>query len=71
MLKHPDSSSLARKHVLATRAWVNRRSPFEPEARPWRELSAGKLGVSFREQVVLGRAIATSRDGAQHRQRQC
>jgi very-short-patch-repair endonuclease len=58
---------------------VNRHSPSEPEARLWRELSAGKLGVRFRRQVVLGNAIAdffapalrlvVEVDGMQHRQR--
>jgi very-short-patch-repair endonuclease len=79
MLKRPHSTSLARKYQLATRASVNRHSPSEPEAKLWRELSAGKLGVNFRRQVFLGSAIAdffapTLRpvvevDGAQHRQR--
>jgi very-short-patch-repair endonuclease len=65
--------------VLAAYAWGHRRSPSEPEARLWRELSAGKLGVTFRRQVVLGNAIAdffapvlrlvVEVDGAQHRVR--
>lgn len=79
MLKPPHSTPLARKYVLATRASVNRHAPSEPEAKLWRELSAGKLGVSFRRQVVLGNAIAgffapalrlvVEVDGAQHRRR--
>jgi very-short-patch-repair endonuclease len=58
---------------------VNRHAPSEPEARLWRELSAGKLGVTFRRQVVLGNAIAdffapslrlvVEVDGTQHRRR--
>jgi hypothetical protein len=47
--------------VLAARAWEHRRSPSVPEARLWRELSAGKLGVVFRRQVVLGSAIDLGR----------
>jgi very-short-patch-repair endonuclease len=79
MLKPSHNVSAARKHVLATRAWEHRHFPSGPEARLWRELSAGKLGVVFRRQVVLGNAIAdffapTLRlvvevDGAQHRRR--
>jgi very-short-patch-repair endonuclease len=58
---------------------MNRHGPSEPEAKLWRELSARKLGVSFRRQVVLWNAIAdffapalrlvVEVDGAQHRQR--
>jgi very-short-patch-repair endonuclease len=65
--------------VLATHAAANRHAPSGPEALLWRELSAGKLGVAFRRQVVLGNAIAdffaprirlvVEVDGAQHRQR--
>jgi very-short-patch-repair endonuclease len=58
MLKPNHTVSVARTHVLAARAWENRRSPSVPEARLWRELSGGKLGVVFRRQVVLGNAIA-------------
>jgi very-short-patch-repair endonuclease len=32
----------------------NRAAPTESEARLWSALSAGKLGVAFRRQVVLG-----------------
>lgn len=79
MLKATHTVSTARSHLLAARASENRCSPSGPEAKLWRELSAGKLGVSFRRQVVLGNAIAdfyapTLRlvvevDGAQHRRR--
>jgi len=79
MLKHLHPVSLARKHVLASYAQENRRSPSEPEHRLWLELSGGKLGVSFRRQVVLGAAIVdffapsvrlvVEVDGVQHRQR--
>jgi very-short-patch-repair endonuclease len=79
MLKPNHTVSVARKHVLVARAWENRRSPSEPEARLWRELSGGKLGVVFRRQVVLGNAIAdffapalrlvVEVDGAHHRGR--
>jgi very-short-patch-repair endonuclease len=79
MLKPGHTVSAARKHVLAARAWAHRQSPSGPEARLWRELSAGKLGVTFRRQVVLGDAIAdffapalrlvVEVDGAQHRRR--
>jgi very-short-patch-repair endonuclease len=34
-----------------------RQSPSEPEARLWRALRAGQLGVSFRRQVVVAGAI--------------
>ncbi len=78
MLKPAHSASSARKHVLATYASANRHAPSAPEARLWRELSSGKLGVSFRRQVVLGNAIAdffapfvrlvVEVDGVQHRQ---
>jgi very-short-patch-repair endonuclease len=79
MLKHTHTLSAARKHVLAARAWEHRHSPSGPEAVLWRELSAGKLGVVFRRQVVIGNAIAdffapalrlvVEVDGAQHRRR--
>jgi very-short-patch-repair endonuclease len=79
MLKPSHTVSPARKHVLAAYAWEHRRSPSEPEAVLWRELSAGKLGATFRRQVVIGNAIAdffapalrlvVEVDGAQHRLR--
>jgi very-short-patch-repair endonuclease len=79
MLKRLHSVTPARKHVLATRAAMNRHAPSAPEVALWRALSAGKLGVSFRRQVVLGNAIAdffapsirlvVEVDGVQHRQR--
>jgi very-short-patch-repair endonuclease len=79
MLKPTHAVTATREHLLAARAWENRRSPSEPEARLWRELSAGKLGVVFRRQVVLGNVIAdffapalrlvVEVDGAQHRRR--
>jgi hypothetical protein len=51
MLKSTHTVSAARAHVLAARAWEHRRSPSGPEARLWRQLSGGKLGVVFRRQV--------------------
>jgi very-short-patch-repair endonuclease len=79
MLKPSHTVSPARSQLLSTRAWENRRSPSGPEARLWRELSGGKLGVVFRRQVVLGNAIVdffapavrlvVEVDGAQHRRR--
>jgi len=79
LLKSKRSQSLARRSLLAARAWENRHAPSEPEAKLWRELSAGKLGTSFRRQVVLGNFIAdffapslrlvVEVDGAHHRQR--
>jgi len=79
MLKRLHSNSSARRHVLASYAQENRICPSEPERRLWLELSAGKLGVSFRRQVVLGSAIAdffapsvrlvVEVDGRQHRRR--
>jgi very-short-patch-repair endonuclease len=58
MLKPGHSVSPARKHVLASCAQENRRSPSEPERRLWQCLAGGELGVAFRRQVVLGTAIA-------------
>jgi very-short-patch-repair endonuclease len=79
MLKRLHSTTPARKHALACHALKHRRSPSEPERRLWQELSAGKLGVAFRRQVVVGNAIAdffapclrlvVEVDGVQHRQR--
>lgn len=79
MLKPSHTVSSARSQLLATRAWENRRFQSGPEAALWRELSAGKLGVLFRRQVVLGNAIVdffapalrlvVEVDGAQHRRR--
>jgi very-short-patch-repair endonuclease len=45
---HPKSSQL--QHYAAQ----HRAAPTESEARLWSALSAGKLGVAFRRQVVLG-----------------
>ena len=79
MLKSKHSQSVARRNQLTTYAFENRHSPSEPERKLWCELSAGRLGVSFRRQVVLGNAIVdffapalrlvVEVDGAQHRQR--
>jgi very-short-patch-repair endonuclease len=79
MLKRLHSVTPARKHALASHALEHRRCPSEPERPLWQELSAGKLGVAFRRQVVLGNAIAdffapslrlvVEVDGVQHRQR--
>ena len=79
MLKPRHSLTPARKHVLASCARENRRSPSEPERRLWQCLAGGTLGVAFRQQVVLGTAIAdffapvirlvVEVDGAQHRLR--
>jgi very-short-patch-repair endonuclease len=79
MLKPRPSITAARKHVLASCALENRRSPSEPERRLWPCLAGGKLGITFRRQVVLGSAIAdffapairlvVEVDGAQHRLR--
>ena len=79
MLKRFHSPSVARRHVLASRAQFLRRSASEPERRLWAELSGKKLGVAFRRQVALGDAIAdfyaaavrlvVEVDGAQHRLR--
>jgi len=54
MLKPSRTVSPARKHVLATRARDMRLFAQEPERALWRELRGGRLGVSFRRQVVLG-----------------
>lgn len=79
MLKPNHSLTPARKHVLASCARENRRSPSEPERRLWQCLAGGQLGVAFRRQAVLGGAIAdffapairlvVEVDGAQHRLR--
>ena len=77
MLQLAHSPSPARAHLLASRASANRRALTEPERKLWSELSANKLGVAFRSQVVLGNAIAdffapslrlvVEVDGAHHR----
>ena len=79
MLKPKHSASVVRSNQLATYAFENRHSPSEPERKLWCELSAGRLGVSFRRQVVLGNAmvdffapalrLVVEVDGARHRQR--
>ena len=46
--------SAKRSVVLAARARGHRFSPTLSEARLWRELSAGRLGVVFRRQVPVG-----------------
>jgi hypothetical protein len=56
----PLTPSATRAQVLAARAWEHRRFPSEPEARLWRELSAGKLCVVFRRQVVLANGIVAT-----------
>ncbi|MBE7484127.1 MAG: DUF559 domain-containing protein [Polyangiaceae bacterium] len=52
---HP---KLARNQLLESRACALRGSPTRSEEALWRVLSAGKLGVSARRQVVLGNFIA-------------
>ena len=79
MRKPRPSITSDRKHVLASCARENRRSTSEPERQLWQCLAGGKLGVTFRRQVVLGSAIAdffapairlvVEVDGAQHRLR--
>ncbi len=44
--------------LLGPRARAMRRAPTEAEARLWRRLRRGLLGVRFRRQVVMGRFIA-------------
>jgi very-short-patch-repair endonuclease len=44
----------AKASQLPHYAAQNRAAPTESEARLWSALSAGKLGVAFRRQVVLG-----------------
>jgi very-short-patch-repair endonuclease len=46
--------SAQRSALLAARARGHRSSPTLSEARLWRELSAGGLGVVFRRQVPVG-----------------
>jgi very-short-patch-repair endonuclease len=55
---HSSSHSKAHSILVARRALEMRASLTRSEARLWRELSAGKLGVWFRRQVPLGRFIA-------------
>jgi hypothetical protein len=80
MLKPPRTVSLARKHVLATRARDMRLHAQEPDRALWRELRGGQLGVAFRRQVVLGNRyiadfvapslrLVVEVDGAVHAQR--
>jgi very-short-patch-repair endonuclease len=79
MLHPTHSPSPARRHLLASRAQLHRRSPTEPERLLSSALSGSKLGVAFRRQVVLGNAIADffapsvrlviEVDGAHHRLR--
>jgi very-short-patch-repair endonuclease len=73
------SPAQARRQLLAGRAWFHRREASEPERQLWEALRAGKLGVTFRRQVVAGPAIAdflapairlvVEVDGRQHRER--
>jgi very-short-patch-repair endonuclease len=48
------SHNHAKSSQLQLYAARNRAAPTESEARLWSALSAGKLGVHFRRQVVLG-----------------
>jgi very-short-patch-repair endonuclease len=48
------SHNHAKSSQLQHYAAQNRATPTESEARLWSALSAGKLGVHFRRQVVLG-----------------
>lgn len=64
---------------LATYARAHRFAPTPSEARLWEALSAGRLAVQFRRQVVIGRYIVdfactevrlvVEVDGGYHRQR--
>ena len=73
------SQSPTRRYLLETRAAQHRHAPSEPERVLWSALSGGKLGVSFRRQVVLGEALAdffapfirlvVEVDGVQHARR--
>lgn len=56
-MRKPSQTS-ARRYLLETRAAQHRHASSQPERVLWRELSGGKLGVSFRRQVVLGNALA-------------
>jgi very-short-patch-repair endonuclease len=47
-----------RAAVIAAYARQHRHSPTESEERMWKLLRGGKLGVTFRRQVPLGRYIA-------------
>jgi len=49
----PHTKALQLQHCAAQ----NRGAPTASEARLWSALSAGKLGVSFRRQVVVGNFI--------------
>jgi very-short-patch-repair endonuclease len=49
-----DRHSARRRAVLELRSRQHRLAPTPSEALLWRELVSGKLGVSFRRQVVIG-----------------
>ena len=44
--------------ILSDHAYRMRHAPTRSEAILWGALSAGRLGVAFRRQVVIGRTIA-------------
>ena len=50
----PRRVSSHRSEVLSERALGMRRSATSSEQRLWRELSGGRLGVSFKRQVPVG-----------------
>jgi very-short-patch-repair endonuclease len=54
MFKPSRTVSRARKQLLATRARDMRLFATMPEQALWRGLRGGRLGVSFRRQLVLG-----------------
>jgi very-short-patch-repair endonuclease len=54
MLKPHFTVSRSRQQLLAARAHAMRAYASEPERRLWHELRAGRLGIVFRRQVVLG-----------------
>ena len=79
MSKYTARQSAKRHQLLEARAHGMRRALSPAEARLWQAIRAGKLGVQFRRQVVLGdRYIAdfcapqllliVEVDGAQHAQ---
>jgi len=49
--------TVTRSALLSERARLMRHQPTESESRLWSQLAARRLGVTFRRQVVVGRAI--------------
>jgi very-short-patch-repair endonuclease len=79
--RHSLTSTTVAAQRLQRYAAENRAAPTESEARLWSVLGAGKLGVSFRRQVVLGNRfivdfvaprarLVVEMDGGYHGQRQ-